>query len=224
MRIRTKRWAGPELAACPYYIKSPADYKGGWQKNFQTPGPIHLDLGCGKGVFLAAYARNHPKVNVVGIDISQDILGVARRNVQAAFDGEAPQNVALMQQPIEKICDVFSPADDIRRIFINFCNPWPKARAHKKRLTHPLFLERYLLLLQANGELWFKTDNADLFMATRRYFARDDLTVYFETEHLETSHDADNILTEHELMFMQQGMQIYALRARVNNKESGFER
>ena len=94
MRIRRKTWARPELAACPYYIPQPEAQKGRWQEVFSSPRPIHLDLGCGKCVFLAQAAHTHRDVNFIGIDISLDILGVARRNIQEAYGEEQPDNVA----------------------------------------------------------------------------------------------------------------------------------
>ena len=70
MRIRRKTWARPELAACPYYIPQPEAQKGHWQEVFSSPRPIHLDLGCGKCVFLAQAAHTHREVNFIGIDIT----------------------------------------------------------------------------------------------------------------------------------------------------------
>ena len=75
MRMRTKTWAKPELSACPYYIPEPEALRGNWQKSFGAKRPIHLDLGCGKCVFLAEAAKRHGNVNYVGIDLSYDILG-----------------------------------------------------------------------------------------------------------------------------------------------------
>ena len=103
MRIRKKAWARPELAACGYYIEDPAGQKGRWQEGFGEKRPLHLDLGCGKCVFLAEAARNRPDVNFVGIDISYDILGVGRRNIQAAFGEREPDNVLLCYYNIERL-------------------------------------------------------------------------------------------------------------------------
>ena len=78
MRIRKKAWARPELAACGYYIPDPRQLRGKWQERFGDKRPLHLDLGCGKCVFLAEAAHQQRDVNFVGIDISYDILGVVR--------------------------------------------------------------------------------------------------------------------------------------------------
>ena len=95
MRIRRKTWARPELSACPYFIAQPEQQKGRWGEVYGQRRPLHLDLGCGKGVFLAEAAHTHRDVNFIGIDISLDILGVARRNIAEIFGEEQPDNVAL---------------------------------------------------------------------------------------------------------------------------------
>ena len=157
MRIRRKTWARPELAACPYYIPQPEAQKGRWQEVFSSPRPIHLDLGCGKCVFLAQAAHTHRDVNFIGIDISLDILGVARRNIQEAYGEEQPDNVALCAYNIERLPQLFAPGEQVERIYINFCNPWPAAGHHKRRLTHTRQLLSYKPLLAPGGEIWFKT-------------------------------------------------------------------
>ena len=93
MRIRRKTWARPELSACQYYISDPELRRGLWTEVFGEKRPLHLDLGCGKCVFLAQAAHTHRDVNFIGIDISLDILGVARRNIQEAYGEEQPDNV-----------------------------------------------------------------------------------------------------------------------------------
>lgn len=215
MRIRKKAWARPELAACPYYIADPAAQRSHWRQLFPAPGPLHLDLGCGKCVFLADIAHANRGVNYIGIDISLDILGVGRRNIQAAYGEEQPSNVLLCAHNIERLPELFSPGDGVDRLYINFCNPWPAARCHKRRLTHTRQLEAYKPLLAPGGEVWFKTDNDSLYLATRRYFAEAGYTVFFDTKDLHASGDTENVVTEHELMFTAQGIPTKALRARL---------
>lgn len=214
MRIRRKPWAKPELAACPYYIDSPAGLRAHWRESFKQTQPLHLDLGCGKCVFLAEAARSRPGVNFVGIDISYDILGVGRRNIQAAFGGEEPGNVLICYYNIERLPELFAPGE-ADRLYINFCNPWPAARCHKRRLTHTRQLAAYKPLLAPGGEIWFKTDNDDLYLATKRYFGEAGFEVFYDCKDLHAESDPENILTEHELMFSAQGIKIKALRARA---------
>ncbi len=223
MRIRKKAWARPELAACPYYIPEPAALKGRWMERFGEKRPIHLDLGCGKCVFLAEAAKRRRDVNFVGIDLSYDILGVGRRNIQSAFGEETPGNVLLCYYNIERLSDLFAPGEGIERLYINFCNPWPAAHCHKRRLTHTRQLAVYKPLLSAAGEIWFKTDNDDLYLATKRYLSEAGFEIFFDTTDLTADSDPENILTEHELRFTAQGIPTKALKARLRADQSKGE-
>ncbi|MCI9552390.1 MAG: tRNA (guanosine(46)-N7)-methyltransferase TrmB [Acutalibacter sp.] len=215
MRIRKKAWARPELAQCDYYVPDPAALRGHWAEHFaQKDRPLHLDLGCGKCVFLARAAARWPEANFVGIDISYDILGVGRRNIQAQFEPRQPENVLLCYYNIERLGELFAPGE-VDRLYINFCNPWPAAGCHKRRLTHTRQLEAYKPLLAPGGEVWFKTDNQDLYLATRRYLGEAGFTVFFDTKDLHAQEDPENVLTEHEILFSGQGIKIKALRARL---------
>lgn len=217
MRMRKKAWAQPELQACDFFIWKPEAHKGQWQEKFIKKQPIHLDLGCGKGVFLAEAALHNPEVNFIGIDISMDILGVARRNIWTRFERE-PENVLFFLHNIEKLQEVFSAEDKIQRIYVNFCNPWPKARAHKRRLTHPLQLEKYKQILAPGGEIWFKTDNEDLYLATLRYFQAAGLNIFFQTTDLHAEGTAENYVSEHEHMFTARGIRTKAIRAKFGGE------
>ncbi len=215
MRIRRKTWARPELSACPYFIAQPEQQKGRWGEVYGQRRPLHLDLGCGKGVFLAEAAHTHRDVNFIGIDISLDILGVARRNIAEIFGEEQPDNVALCAYNIERLPQLVSPEEKVQRIYINFCNPWPTARHHKRRLTHTRQLSQYKPLLAPGGEIWFKTDNDDLYLATKRYLAEAGFEIFFDTKDLHGQNGPENILTEHEVLFTAQGIPTKALRARL---------
>lgn len=215
MRIRKKDWARPELAACPYFIQNPQAQKGAWQKAFAEPQPLHLDLGCGKCVFLAEAAHAHRDINYMGIDISLDILGVGRRNIQGLYGEEQPGNVVLLSYNIERLGELFAPEEKAQRLYINFCNPWPAARHHKRRLTHTRQLASYKNILAPGGEIWFKTDNDDLYLATKRYLQEAGFAIFFDSKDLHASGDPENVLTEHEVMFTAQGIPTKALRARL---------
>ena len=118
---------------------------------------------------------------------------------------------------------VFSAEDMCDRIYINFCNPWPKTHDHKKRLTHNNQLMQYREFLKDGGEIRFKTDNDDLFLSSKRYFTECGFELTFVTEDLHNSGFTDNIETEHEKMFSEQGIPIKFLIAKkltVNPSEN----
>jgi tRNA (guanine-N7-)-methyltransferase len=217
MRMRNKPWARPELDACPFFIRRPEQYLGRWHSLFAREQPVFLELGCGKGLFLAGAAPANPQINYLGIDLKDSVLGPARRNIEAAFEtAERPaDNVLLVEMNIERISDSMGPEDAVDRICINFCNPWPKKKHQKRRLTHPRFLQNYRKLLVPGGELHMKTDDDALFADTLAYLEESGFEVVWKTYDLHADPPADNILTEHEKMFLAKGIPIKALTAKM---------
>ena len=126
MHMRTKKWAKPELAVCPYFTDEAETKRGHWREQFEQDGPLYLELGCGKGVATAAMVKDNPQINYVVMDITCNVLGDTRRNIEKAFDGEPVKNVMIARYDISYIEKVFAPEDRVERIYINFCNPWTK--------------------------------------------------------------------------------------------------
>lgn len=217
MRIRTKPWAAPELNACPYFIRNPERCIGRWHSLFAREQPVSLELGCGKGLFLAGAAPANPQVNYIGIDLKDAVLGPARRNVEQAFAaaGRPVDNVLLTAMNIEQILNAMGPRDAVSRIYINFCNPWPRKKHQKRRLTHPRQLENYKKILIPGGVLFFKTDDDALFADTVGYLEDCGFEIVSRTADLYADRPSDNIQTEHEKMFLDRGIKIKALTARM---------
>lgn len=216
MRIRRKAWARPELAQCPFNIDQPTEYIGRWAEVFPKKQPLHLELGCGKGVFTACQGKKHPEFNLIAIDIKSDILGVAKRNIEEVYGDEPVDNIRLFAYDIERILEVMNDKDQFDRIFINFCNPWPKKKHKKKRLTYPRQLEHYKTFLKKDGEIWFKTDDDELFEESLDYFKDCGFTFTYLTRDLHNSDFSDNVITEHERMFSEQGIPIKFLIAKLD--------
>ena len=112
---------------------------------------------------------------------------------------------------------ILEEQDEIERIYINFCNPWPKGKHRKKRLTHTRQLEKYKVFLKENGEIYFKTDDDDLFHSSLLYLEEAGFEVLKKTYDLHAEPIFEkNIETEHEKMFSEQGIKIKALIAKKN--------
>ena len=221
MRIRFKPWAREELEASSFYIDNPEDYKGKWKTLFKNDNPIHLELGCGKGGFISQIASKNQDINYIAIDMVDAMLGLAKRNIEQVYTEKNIQinNVYLTRYDIERILLILDDTDKIDRIYINFCNPWPRGKHRKKRLTHTRQLEKYRNFLSENGEIYFKTDDDGLFNASLMYFEEAGFEIIDKTFDLEETlkiHPEfwDNIETEHEKMFKQEGIKIKALKAR----------
>lgn len=221
MRIRFKPWARPELEASKFYIDNPEDYKGKWKEVFKNNNPICLELGCGKGSFMANLAVKNPDVNYIAIDVVDAMLGLAKRNIEEKYKEEKKEvnNVYLTRFDIERILLIMNEQDNIDRIYINFCNPWPRGKHRKKRLTHTRQLEKYKTFLKENGEIYFKTDDDGLFTDSLGYLEESGFKIIKKTYDLENEEDFwDNIQTEHEKMFMEQGIKIKAVIAQKISK------
>ena len=219
MRIRYKKWARPELEASKFYIDNPEELKGKWKEKFKNKNnPIHLELGCGKGQFISNLAVKHQNINYIAIDLVDAMLGLAKRNVEQVYkeNNLEPTNIYLTRFDIEKILLILDKKDEIERIYINFCNPWPKGKHRKKRLTHTRQLEKYKEFLKPNAEIYFKTDDDDLFNSSLGYFDETGFEIVKKTYDLHSENIfEENIETEHEKMFSEQGIKIKALIARL---------
>ena len=219
MRIRYKKWARPELEASEFYVKEPEKIKGKWREQFANPNqPLHLELGCGKGQFISQLAVENLNINYIAIDLVDAMLGLAKRNIEASYKAAniEPKNILITRFDIERILLIFDKQDQIERIYINFCNPWPRGKHRKKRLTNSIQLEKYKQFLVKDGEIYFKTDDDDLFESSLRYFNESGFEVIAKTYNLHQEPIFEkNIETEHEKMFSAQGIKIKALIARL---------
>lgn len=216
MRIRRKKWAKEELENSKFYIDDPTEFKGKWNKMFKKPQPIHVEIGCGKGLFISTLASKNKNTNYIAIDMIEAMLGLSKRNIEKAYNYENPDNLFLIRANAEKILEVFDKKDSINRIYINFCNPWPKKKHNKKRLTHTRQLNLYKKILSENGEIYFKTDSDELFDASLEYLLESNFQILVKTYDLHNEPIfGENIITEHEKMFTEEGIKIKALIAKI---------
>lgn len=215
MRIRHKPWAKPELEECSFYVKEPQQQKGKWTELFEhSERQLYVELGCGKGGFISQIAPSKPEINFIAMDIKNEMLVLAKRKLEAAYkeSEQEPDNVRIAIQNIERLELAWDENDRADRIYINFCNPWPKAKHKKRRLTHTRQLVNYKKFLK--GEIWFKTDDDELFEESLEYFKEAGFAVKFKTYDLHSESAIENYETEHEKMFSDEGKKIKFLIAK----------
>ena len=237
MRIRFKPWAREELETSQFYIDNPQDYKNKWKSVFEKQAPIHIELGCGKGNFIAKLSKLNAEknINYIAIDLVDAMLGIAKRNIELEYgirttiqkeeiENEIEKqkiikNVKLTRYDISMITNIFGKEDNIERIYINFCNPWPRGKKKKKRLTHERQLEQYKTFMKNGGEIFFKTDDDNLFSDSIGYFEKSGYKIIKKTYDLSNKSNfwngEENIETEHEKMFKKEGIKIKALIASI---------
>ena len=219
MRIRKKKWAEPELSVCDFFVKDPEEYAGRWKTAFKKEQPPVLEIGCGKGGFAGQFALLHPDINIIALDIKIDMLGVGRRTIVRLFEEQGKSqdeidNILLVKYNVEQLDNIIKPEDKIERLFINFCNPWPRKKHKKRRLTYYKKLEMYKSFLQPDAEIRFKTDDDELFDESIEYFEQSGYKITYLTRDLHNSGVEDNIMTEHEKMFSDEGIKIKYLIAK----------
>ncbi len=203
MRLRKKWWARPEMEKDEKSIMDPFPLKGKWQEHFGNDNPIHVELGCGKGQFISTLAKENPDINYIAIDLKDEVLVFVLRKINEM----GLTNVRIIPVFIERIDEIFSE-DEISKIYINFCNPWPKVSHHKRRLTHPRFLTKYKTFIKKGTEVWFKTDDDDLFESSLEYFKDEGFEELYRTWDLLDSDFEGNVITEYEEKFSSFGMKI----------------
>lgn len=212
MRLRKKWWARPELEQSKEVVTEPSLLKGKWKEEFNNSNPIYLELGCGKGRFISGQSQANKDINFIGIDLKDEVLVYALRKVNEVE--REVDNIRLIPLEIAFIEEVFDK-NEISRIYINFCNPWPKLSHNKRRLTHSRFLERYKTFLQPESEIWFKSDDKELFDDSLEYFKESGFELLYHTYDLHNSDFKENIMTEYEEKFRSKGMKIMFLRAKL---------
>lgn len=193
MRLRKKHFAIPEMRENPYVYFETDGIKDKWQEIFGNDNEIRVELGAGKGDFLVEMAKRNPDVNFVAFDKETNAFIYAARKIK---ENEL-KNVRAVSQDIEKIDEVFNE-DSVSTIYINFCNPWPKPRHEKRRLTYPLFLKKYKKFLKVGGKVYLKVDDLDLFDASLNYFLENGFEILFKTYDMKLEDFPENIVTEYE--------------------------
>lgn len=208
MRLRRKPWVDEAIHAYDDFVypkDRPADEaeRGRWQEIFGREAPLFVELGTGKGDFISRMAERSPDVNFIGIEKQQDVLIAAARKVRE----KELKNVRLLVFDIAQLEKIFAPGE-VDRFFVNFCDPWPKARHAKRRLTHRSFLVRYKELLVPGGKLVFKTDNRALFDFSLEEFREMGLSLHDVSYDLHGEEHPENVMTEYEKKFSGKGEKI----------------
>ena len=164
MRLRNIPGAEEALANSRYVIKQPETYRGKFKEQiFQNENPIRIEIGMGKGKFLLAMAQQNPDINYIGIELySSVLLRAVQKMEELEKENNVPGNIRFLCVDARKLGEIFA-AEEIDRIYLNFSDPWPKARHAKRRLTSREFLARYDQILVQDGKVEFKTDNKELF-------------------------------------------------------------
>lgn len=213
MRLRNIPRAEGTIQAHNAVIKRPEDQRRCWRQVFGNRRPIRIEIGMGKGRFILNMAKENPGINFVGIERYSSVL---LRAVEKFDTDEFKdlKNIRFVCMDARRLEEVFAPGE-VDRIYLNFSDPWPKARHAKRRLTSTEFLERYEKVLVPYGTIEFKTDNTELFNFSLEQVKEAGWTVSSFTYDLHHNEEMNrgNIMTEYEERFSAKGNPINKLIA-----------
>ncbi len=205
MRTKFKAWAEPYINDHPEVILN--------EQQIQHLNDFVLEIGAGKGQFLIDMATKFPHLVFVGVEKNITCSGIsAKKIVESKLE-----NVFLIPYDVEKYFDLI-PSKSVKAIFLNFSDPWPKKRHHKRRLTDDRFLEFYKRILKVDGMIYQKTDNVDLFnYSVEKFSESQDFEIVEKTDNYIDIDDFD-CPSEYEQNFRNQNIPIHRLCVRYCGK------
>lgn len=154
-------------AAAAVWIRNPEEYRGRWRELLPEARALHIEIGCGKGKFTVEMARLHPDILFVAVErVKEAMILAMEKTLEMGL-----KNVYYLSVDAAELEQYFAPGE-ADRMYLNFCDPWPRSKNAKRRLTYHTFLEKYRKVLTTDGEIHFKTDNEKLFQWSLEEFAR----------------------------------------------------
>ena len=203
MRMRKKKNLLPRMERCgAYQIKDPSKRKGRWHDQMPEAKEIRVELGCGKGRFTVETAAAEPDVLLIAVEKVPDAMVVA---MERAAKAEL-HNVFFIDIDANQLPEIFDQGE-VDRIYVNFCDPWPRSNQKKRRLTHGNFLRQYRRVLRPAGQIHFKTDNDKLFA-----WSVEEIPQFgFSLSEVTTDLHADGpvgVMTDYEAKFFAEGKNI----------------
>lgn len=213
MRLRNIPGAKDVIDNHPIAIKNEKEQKGKWQEVFENDKPIYIEIGMGKGQFLLTLAKQNPDINYIGIERYSSVLLRALEK----FDTEEfceLKNIRFICMNAFELPDVFEYGE-VAKIYLNFSDPWPKARHADRRLTSTKFFAQYDKVLAKEGVVEFKTDNRLLFEFSLEQVEEAGWKLLAHTFdlHHDASMNVGNVMTEYEEKFSSMGNPIHKLIA-----------
>lgn len=188
----------------------------------EKPAPLlHVELCTGKGMFLRSATKQYPDILWVGVEIAPGPLWQAMR----AMEGY-PDNCSFLWMDIRRLAAAFA-TKEIDRLYLHFCDPWPKRRHAHRRVTQASFLQSYARCLAEEGDLILKTDYAPFYWDSLQSLEAAGWKVLARSEDLHREaygeeHTREpctrSLFTEYEAQFVAQGKPIHYVRARPGRK------
>lgn len=203
MRTKFKAWAQPYIEEHPEVSLSDED--------LSSLDDFYLEIGSGKGDFITNMALKFKDLSFVGIEKNVTCAGFAYKKI---VNSEV-KNAHMLYADAEKVTPKLKDKS-VKIIFLNFSDPWPKVRHHKRRLTSERFLQEYLRILKDDGRLIFKTDNVDLFEYSLKMLPENGFKIISYTDNYDGLDEFDT-QTEYEQFFRNEGTPIHRVIVEKND-------
>ena len=201
MRTKYKAWAKPFLDE---HLEVSLT-----NEELSSSSSIYLEIGSGKGQFLRDMALKYPERIFIGIERNVTCAGfTAKKLVESEI-----KNAHIIFDDAERVLDLFPPKS-VKIIYLNFSDPWPKVRHHKRRLTSDRFCALYQKVLEDDGYIIQKTDNEELFDFSKETFLNHNFIIFDEDRNYMTSED--DVVTEYEADFRKENLPIYRMKVKMH--------
>lgn len=187
-------------------VREPKNLKGRWREVFGNDNPIYLEIGSGKGRFIAKKAVSDRDSNFIACE-GQENVGL--RILEKIQEHELT-NIRVFMEFIHDINEYFEEGE-LEGIYLNFSDPWPKERHAKRRLTHHRNLESFMRVIKEGGTIEFKTDNDSLFEFSLEEIEALNYEILEMTRDLhgeENDFESKEFMTEYEERFLDRGKNI----------------
>lgn len=203
MRMRKRNNLEPRMEACSeIWLRDAKRLRGNWRSLMPEAREIRLEVGCGKGKFTVETAAAEPDVLLIAVErVNEAMLLGMERALEMGL-----KNVYFLSLDAAELEEYFADGE-VDLIYLNFCDPWPRKKNAKRRLTFRTFLEKYKKILRKDGEIHFKTDNSPLFEWSLGEFEACGLEIRNLTRNLHENGPV-GIMTGYEEKFYQLGTPI----------------
>ena len=213
MRMRKRANLDKRMERCAdLLIETPEELRGQWQETFPGHTRLYVELGCGKGRFTADTAETIPDTLYIAVEKVPDAMILAMEKI----DRRGLENVRFIDADAKFLNTMFAEAE-LDRLYINFCDPWPRSKNAKRRLTFRSFLEKYKQVIRPGGQIRFKTDNEKLFAWSLEEFSACGLQVQNVTDDLHRDGPV-GIMTGYEEKFYALGTPIHRCEILIGEK------
>ena len=208
MRMRKRANLDKRMERCAAFLDAePEAMRGQWLAHYPAYEKLYLELGCGKGTFTAETAASLPDTLYIALEKVPDAMILAMEKIER----RGLENVRFIDADAKRLDTMFAPGE-LDRLYINFCDPWPKSRDAKFRLTAQNFLRSYASVLPLGGQICLKTDNTPLFTWSVEQLTAEGWALSEVTNDLHAN-GPQGVMTDYEAKFYAEGLKINRLVA-----------